>query len=716
MNTFAQNTFTDLQLAILAAVLLPALLAALIWFGVTLHTIARRLHPFTHLFRLSADHLSAQETSDRNNLNTLASFWKARETSGDRTFPKTFLTARTALMDQADRFYLGDFLPSAKHYFSIHKLLNEESSPSHSSTRRNLTLLVLAVVMSCESIAASFFSAMMPFPVVIILGMIASACLAAVKFLLDLFHWISWQNLIRQHQRFCSEFDRAIPVLDSQSAATFEAARTISDQISGFATKLVTPALDAALERIATQQEQAMAHLAKDFTHQLTHTVEERMIKFSERIGSLQGELKNLNHVIAQNVHGIDNMISAQRKVLDEAAQKMVAAGVDHARIFSKAAESQTQLIQQASSLSQEQHAQMIQFTTAVDQLSGQNTTFSQLANQLIQQTVAIKQAVSGVDQTFDGFTVKMNQAMAAAGKEIAQGIQDNIGDSHDAIEKLTQQANQLREDYQHYFGRLETQSQSTFQAMDQHVQNSFSSIETHLASLLERNRQETEETFQEANRAQQELAGRLHSSQESIDQAVQRVTRLFDGITDRMNHAMSTAGREIAQGIREVTADNADAIGKLTEQGQMLRDDYDRYFSNLETHSRNTFEEMDYHVQNIIAKVTEEVTALLERQSVDHQTVLTAYKDGTLNLLTTFEEQANSINLYAKEINLDIGELSSNLKDSVTSFSTGMQETVSKTLEEFDQGLAELSLRIANTVDNIRDAVEELPQALRKN
>ena len=642
-------------------------------------------------------------------------------------FPKSFVSARAALLNQADQYYLGEFLPSARHYFPVQTLLEEESTPIRTSTRRNITLIVLILVMLCGSVVASFLGVTIPFFNVVIICLIASVCLTGVKFLLDLVHWISWHDLTKHYKRFCHEFDRAIPVLDGQSAATFETARTtqasldrsaqaIADQISGFATKLITPALDAALERIAAQQEQAMAILAKDFSHQLTHTVEERMIKFSERIGSIQTEMKNLNQVIAQNVHGIDNMIAAQRKVLDEAAQKMVAAGVDHARIFSKAAEAQTQLVQQAVGLSQDQHDQMAKLTAIVEQLAGQNTHFSQMADRLTQQTGAIQQAVAGVDQTFQSFTDQMNAAMQAAGKEIAQGINDNISDSHDAIEKLSLQANQLREDYQQYFGRLEIQSQSTFQAMDQHVQNSFSSIEEHLATLLERNRQETEETFQEANKAQQELAIRLQSSQDSIDQAVLRVTQLFDGISDKMNHAMATAGREIAQGIREVTADNADAIGRLTEQSQLLRDDYDRYFSNLETQSRNTFEEMDFHVQNIIARVTEEVTALLERQRADHQDVLTAYKDGTLNLLTTFEEQANSINLYAKEINLDIGELSGNLKDSVASFSNGMQETVSRTLEEFDHGLAELSLRIANTVENIRDAVEELPQALGKN
>ena len=97
------------------------------------------------------------------------------------------------------------------------------------------------------------------------------------------------------------------------------------------------------------------------------------------------------------------------------------------------------------------------------------------------------------------------------------------------------------------------------------------------------------------------------------------------------------------------------------------------------------------------------------------HQTILSDYKESTTNLLQAFKEEADSINLYAKEINLDISDLSGNLKSSVTEFNEALKNNIETTLSEFDNGLGELSVRIANTVENIRDAVEALPSALKK-
>lgn len=63
----------------------------------------------------------------------------------------------------------------------------------------------------------------------------------------------------------------------------------------------------------------------------------------------------------------------------------------------------------------------------------------------------------------------------------------------------------------------------------------------------------------------------------------------------------------------------------------------------------------------------------------------------------------------------MDISELSNNLQSSVGEFSTKMQEGVRMTLGEFDNGLSELTQRIANTVESISDAVEALPEAISK-
>jgi len=217
------------------------------------------------------------------------------------------------------------------------------------------------------------------------------------------------------------------------------------------------------------------------------------------------------------------------------------------------------------------------------------------------------------------------------------------------------------------------------------------------------------------AGTTQAQIAAQLISSQSSLEASVNATNSLFEGITEKMNESMAEAGKEIALGIKEATGDNAEAIEKITEQSMLLREDYDNYFSRIDSYSKNTYEELEYHVQNIISSITEEIGKMLLESNQANQAVLADYSKSTNDLMIAFKEQSNSISLYAREIDLDVNELSENLKSSVAEFSHGLDGSVESIMREFDSGLAELSLRIANTVESICDAVEALPNVLGK-
>ncbi|HZK60912.1 MAG TPA: hypothetical protein VFC41_02470, partial [Anaerovoracaceae bacterium] len=74
----------------------------------------------------------------------------------------------------------------------------------------------------------------------------------------------------------------------------------------------------------------------------------------------------------------------------------------------------------------------------------------------------------------------------------------------------------------------------------------------------------------------------------------------------------------------------------------------------------------------------------------------------------------SRSIGLYAHDLNIDIADLSANLKESVKIFTEQIQGGVERTFQDFDEGLSEVSGRLANTVESIRESVENLPKALR--
>ncbi len=137
--------------------------------------------------------------------------------------------------------------------------------------------------------------------------------------------------------------------------------------------------------------------------------------------------------------------------------------------------------------------------------------------------------------------------------------------------------------------------------------------------------------------------------------------------------------------------------------------------FSKVEEHTKNTVEDMDYQVQILISRVNEEVGTMLENVMSQNKENFEKHNEASQNLMMAFQEQADSISLYAKEINLDVNELKDGLKESVKVFKDDTNDSVRTTLDTFDEGLAELADRLALTTESIREAVENLPKAIKQ-
>ena len=196
--------------------------------------------------------------------------------------------------------------------------------------------------------------------------------------------------------------------------------------------------------------------------------------------------------------------------------------------------------------------------------------------------------------------------------------------------------------------------------------------------------------------------------------QAQQSFSTLVADVTGMMREALAGAGREIASGINEAVGDNAQAIADLTAQAQALREDYETFFNRSDESTKRTMEEMDYQIQGLITRMSEDVGSILKVNIEKNGEILSQYKDQTTDILQSFDEQARSIGLYAKEMNMDIADLSENLGASVADFNEKIREGIKLSVSEFDSGLAELTNRIANTVESIVDAVETLPASIR--
>ncbi len=386
----------------------------------------------------------------------------------------------------------------------------------------------------------------------------------------------------------------------------------VRGQLEGLSRKLdgQMSAMQGSMEKTLAAQELGMALIASNFTDALSSTLQSNVLSLAEGISNVRSQMEGMNMRLAENIAGLQGMLTEQRSVLEQSGRMLAETGALQAQTLNESRELQTKVIENNETLNKS----VWLMTETLDKLTEQTTTFGREAFQ---------------------FTKETNEA-------------------------------QLR--------------------MSQDIKSS-----------------------------QLKMESAMNQSMEQYTKMNSMISDMMDNITGRMNEAMTNAGREIAVGIREVAADNAEAIANLSEQAAKLRDDYDLYFSRLTDNTLKIMDDMDYKVQGIVSRITEDVGAMMKEAVEANGFVLEKYKDNTTSLLQTFEEQALSIGLYAKEINLDVTDLSSNLRQSVEEFSKKMQEGVKLTIGEFDEGLSELSKRIANTVESICDAVETLPDAMRK-
>jgi hypothetical protein len=78
--------------------------------------------------------------------------------------------------------------------------------------------------------------------------------------------------------------------------------------------------------------------------------------------------------------------------------------------------------------------------------------------------------------------------------------------------------------------------------------------------------------------------------------------------------------------------------------------------------------------------------------------------------MLENMDMQVRNLGTYAREIADEMDELNGNLRDSVTEFKEQLHGGVEKTFNDFDRGLGEICLRLSDTIEKIRDSIDDLP------
>jgi len=206
------------------------------------------------------------------------------------------------------------------------------------------------------------------------------------------------------------------------------------------------------------------------------------------------------------------------------------------------------------------------------------------------------------------------------------------------------------------------------------------------------------------------------NAGSEQYEKAAQAAASLLQNVVVEMNRAMDGVGKQISESIGATIGDSAEMVEKLAVQMSTLKQEYDAYFTKADEQNRTAFDELDFHMQNVIARFSTETETVISKLQESISSAMGLFEGNTATLLANLDEQSRSIGLYAKELNYDIHTLSDNLKGSVAEFSDHLHKGVVTTFEDFDAGLSEVAKRFANMVESVRDSVENLPAALSGN
>jgi len=193
------------------------------------------------------------------------------------------------------------------------------------------------------------------------------------------------------------------------------------------------------------------------------------------------------------------------------------------------------------------------------------------------------------------------------------------------------------------------------------------------------------------------------------------QANELYSGLAGRLDQSINALGENLATAMKATMGDSAEIVERLALKTEGMKELYDSYFSRVEDQSSKILDEMDFNVQKIFAAFTDETAQIIGRLADQSSNSLEFFDKGIKDLAENMDEHTRSIGLYAKEINMDVADLSGNLRSSVQEFSTQMEVGITHTFDGFDQGLGEVTLRLATILENIRESAEALQKALRR-
>lgn len=307
---------------------------------------------------------------------------------------------------------------------------------------------------------------------------------------------------------------------------------------------------DQQMKQSLDLHEQCLSKITASFSESITNTVEARMSDLAMTISDVGVQMDEFTLKLSNHVNEFMESTKNSLQIQEEKFCNMMTF--------------QDQRMDQIMDLHAESMANIaVSFANSLEEsLHGSLASLNQEFEQLKIQMEAMNGRLSANVEQLTDMLESQNQIMADSAKLLAS--------SGEMQERILLDVKEIQ-----------TRAIENTDIMNNHIEN----MSKVLDKLTEQNTAFTKEAFKftkETSKAQTRMYEAVKLSQDKLERAVNdtisqygkmniMISQMMDNITDRMNDAMINAGREIAFGIKEVTADNAEAISELTELFQNL-------------------------------------------------------------------------------------------------------------------------------------------------
>lgn len=463
----------------------------------------------------------------------------------------------------------------------------------------------------------------------------------------------------------------------------------ISQKIDEFATTSIVPAVaglfDAAVEKNLTPALTELKEASLSLTTEIVSRQENGMKELADRFSqNLESGLKEAMETLAELVRSLSGDIEA------------IKGGIDHSYVSS------LNTLNESKSALDGALAALGETKTLSESATGMLTMVTGKIDEMNERSLELSLKTGTALEALRDFVGRSDSFIESCGRGMS-GTIDAIRDYREEAEKQIEEANNRLSD-------KTTEIADRLQLVSDHIAET---LQGTVAGISEGLRETLQSNADTAERLFAALQAMKDVGSEQYEAAAEAASALLQKVTGEMDRAMSGVGREVADSIREANLANQETSSFLSDKLTALKEDYDSYFSRMEESTQKVMDDLDFNTQGSITLFADKTAEVLSSLGKSLTDTMERFEKTTESMLSAYDEQARSIGLYAKELDVDINLLSTTLKESVEQFSSQLHNTVDRTFNDFDKGMSEITERLADTVKNIDETVANLPKII---